>query len=148
MTPMRIHAITPEDWSEWLRMSLALYPHHTAADLERGMRDFAARLDAAVFIAERPDVSTCGFIEVGSRPYADGCKTSPVGYIEAWYTDPDVRRQGYGGALLKAAEAWAHAAGYREMASDSLLNNTVSHQAHARCGYQEVGRIVQFRKRL
>ena len=38
---------------------------------------------------------------------AHGCQSSPVGYIEAWYVDPDVRRQGYGHALLAAAEGWA-----------------------------------------
>ncbi len=145
---MRVRALTSVDWGEWLRMSRALFPHHTAAELEPGMRDFVARADAAVFIAERPDGSICGFVEVGARPYADGCSTGPVGYIEAWYTDPDVRRRGYGRALLRAAEDWARAAGYREMASDSGLDNTTSHCAHVQSGYQEVDRVVQFRKQL
>jgi aminoglycoside 6'-N-acetyltransferase I len=129
-------------------MSRALFPHHTETELEPGMRDFAARSDAAVFIAERPDGTSCGFVEIGARPYADGCSTGPVGYVEAWYTDPDVRRQGYGRALLRAAEDWARAAGHREMASDSQLGNTISHAAHVRSGYEEVDRVVQFRKDL
>ena len=104
-------------------MSVALFPDYTADDLAKGMREFRARSDGEVFIAEREDGSVAGFVEVGSRPYADGCETSPVGYIEAWYVDPDVRRSGYGRGLLKAAENWARSRGYHEMASDALLDN-------------------------
>jgi aminoglycoside 6'-N-acetyltransferase I len=129
-------------------MSNALFPDERRADLEPGMREFIARPDAAVFIAERPNGTSCGFVEVGTRSYADGCDTSPVAYIEAWYVDQDVRKMGYGRALLVAAEAWARRAGYREIASDALLDNTVSHQAHLRSGYEEVDRVVQYRKTL
>ena len=129
-------------------MSVALFPDYTADDLAKGMREFRARSDGEVFIAEREDGSVAGFVEVGSRPYADGCETSPVGYIEAWYVDPDVRRSGYGRDLLKAAENWARSRGYHEMASDALLDNEISHAAHYRAGYEEVDRVVQFRKGL
>jgi len=129
-------------------MSEALFPDERRADLERGMREFSTRPDTMVFIAERPDGASCGFVEVGTRPYADGCDSSPVAYIEAWYVDPDVRRSGYGRAMLAAAESWARNAGYREIASDALLDNVVSHQAHLRSGYQEVDRVVQYRKVL
>lgn len=134
------------DWSEWLRMSVALFPPHPAEAHAGDMRAFRERADAEVFVIERADGSLAGFVEVGARPYADGCETSPVGYIEAWYVDPDVRRQGYGKALLTAAESWARTRGYREMASDATLDNTVSHAAHRRAGYEEVDRVVQFRK--
>jgi aminoglycoside 6'-N-acetyltransferase I len=59
-----------------------------------------------------------------------------------------VRREGCGGALLVAAENWARSRGYREMASDALLGNDVSYSAHRKAGYQEVDRVVQFRKDL
>lgn len=129
-------------------MNVALFPEYSAAELESGMIEFRGRADGEVFIAERDDGSVAGFVEVGSRPYADGCDTSPVGYIEAWYVDPDVRRLGYGRALLGAAEEWARGQGYREMASDALIDNDVSYAAHRRAGYDEVERIVQFRKLL
>lgn len=129
-------------------MSRALFPQHSAENLEDGMREFRERGDATVFVAERDDGSLAGFVEVGARPYADGCDTSPVGYIEAWYVDPDVRRRGFGRALLAAAEQWAHDRGYREMASDSSLDNVISHAAHRRAGYEEVDRVMQFRKTL
>ena len=145
---MNVRAYRDADFPEWLRMSLALFPQHVEHDLASGMREHRARADGEVFVIEREDGRLAGFVEVGARPYADGCETSPVGYIEAWYVDPDVRRRGLGRALLAAAEAWARARGYREMASDALLDNTISHAAHRRAGFEEVDRVVQFRKAL
>jgi aminoglycoside 6'-N-acetyltransferase I len=136
------------DWADWIRMSRSLFPVESDRELTVDMRRFLARPDAAVFIAERPDGSVCGYVEVGARSHADGCDTSPVGYIEAWYIDADVRRAGYGRALLAAAESWAVEQGYREMASDALIDNAGSIEAHKRNGYVEVDRIVGFRKVL
>ncbi len=129
-------------------MSQGLFPDEPLEEIERGMRAFSAVKDGAVFIAERPDGTPCGFVEVGTRSIADGCETSPVGYVEAWYVDPDVRRRGYGRALLRAAEAWARDFGYSEIASDALIDNLTSHRAHLASGYEEVERVVLFRKSL
>jgi len=131
-------------------MSQALFANATADDLGAGMQEFRkrSRRDAEVFVVDRGDGTLAGFLEVGTRPYADGCDTSPVAYLEAWYVDPDVRRQGHGQALLDAAERWARECGYREMASDTQLDNAVSQAAHRQAGYQEVDRVVQFRKGL
>ena len=145
---MRIRAYRDSDWSEWLRMSVALFPEYSSDDLASGMREFRTRADGEVFVVDREDGSLAGFVEAGSRPYAEGCETSPVGYVEAWYVDDDVRRHGYGHALLEAAENWARSRGYREMASDALLHNETSHAAHRAAGYEEVERIVTFRKPL
>jgi aminoglycoside 6'-N-acetyltransferase I len=145
---MRVRPIEERDWADWRRMAEALLPDEDPREYEPEMRALLQREDAAVFVAERSDGSVCGYVEVGSRHYADGCATSPVGYIEAWYVDPDVRRSGYGRALLNAGEAWARSRGYSEMASDALIDNTVSHEAHIRSGYAEVERVVQFRKPL
>ena len=145
---MQIRAYHHDDWPAWLRMSVALFPDSEAEELATGMHEFLLQRDTALFVAERPDASVAGFVEVGTRPYADGCLTSPVGYVEAWYVDLDVRRTGYGRALLAAAEEWARGLGCREIASDALLDNDISHAAHRRAGYEEVERIVQFRKSL
>src|ERR1041384_7323696 len=146
MDRFRVRAYDGGDWSQWLRMSLALYPHHTADELADGMRAFQARADAAVFVAEQKGGALVGFVEIGARPYADGCVTTPVGYIEAWFVHPDARRQGCGVALLRAAGVWARQRGYRELASDTRVDNDVSYAAHRRAGFEEVERVVQFRK--
>lgn len=129
-------------------MSHALFPEFAPEDQDE-MRRTLARPDAAVLVLERDGgQSLAGFVEAGTRSVADGCLSSPIGYVEAWYVDPDARRAGSGRALLKAAEDWARAQGYTEMASDALLDNIVSHEAHKRSGYVEVDRVVIFRKPL
>ncbi|HTE44088.1 MAG TPA: GNAT family N-acetyltransferase [Gemmatimonadaceae bacterium] len=147
---MNIRRYRDSDWDDLVRMEFALLPH--AAEEDDGqaswMRQIVSNPEAAVFVAERADGSVCGFVEAGTRPYADGCDTSPVGYVEAWWVDNDMRRHGIGRALLRAAEDWARGKGYQEMASDALLDNLVSHEAHKRNGYEEVDRVVQFRKSL
>jgi GNAT superfamily N-acetyltransferase/catechol 2,3-dioxygenase-like lactoylglutathione lyase family enzyme len=129
-------------------MNRALFPGLTLDADEAEMRATAARTDAQVFVLDRGDGLLAGYVEVGERSIADGCESSPVGYIEAWYVDPDVRRSGYGRALLEAAENWARARGRIEMASDALLDNEVSHAAHRQSGYEEVDKVVTYRKSL
>ena len=145
---MRIRPYRESDWDEWLRMSRALFPGLVAED-EAEMRATLARPDAAVFVIDRETGGSLGgYVEVGERSVADGCPTGAVGYIEAWYVDPDLRRSGQGRALIEAAEGWARDRGYREMASDALIDNTVSHLAHRRIGFEEVDRVVTYRKSL
>jgi aminoglycoside 6'-N-acetyltransferase I len=134
------------DWPEWRRMRAVLWPHHTAAEHEADMRVWLARPDATVIVCVRPSGTLCGFDEVGLRPYADGCRTSPVAFLEGWYVDLDCRHAGLGRALIEAVEAWACARGLRELASDTLLDNASSQRAHERLGFVEVERAVRYRK--
>jgi aminoglycoside 6'-N-acetyltransferase I len=49
---------------------------------------------------------------------------------------------------VQAAEAWARSHGLKEIASDTQLENAISIQAHTALGYEEVERLVCFRKAL
>ncbi len=133
-------------------MRAALWPDADvdALWLEVG-RYFVARgeplLPHCVFVAEN-DGAIVGMLELSLRPYADGCDSSPVPFVEAWYVAPAARRSGIGGALVKAAEQWALDNGYTEMASDALLENVESEHAHKALGFEEVERAIRFRKAL
>jgi GNAT superfamily N-acetyltransferase/uncharacterized glyoxalase superfamily protein PhnB len=129
-------------------MNRALFPGLTLEADEAEMRVTLARPDAQVFVLDRGDGRLAGYVEAGERSIVDGCESSPVGYIEAWYVDPDIRRSGHGRALLERAEQWALDRGRSEMGSDALLDNDVSHEAHRRSGYEEVDKVVNFRKSL
>ena len=85
---------------------------------------------------------------VGTRKYAEGCTSSPVAYLEEWLVDADVRRQGVGRLLIAAAEAWAVANGYTELASDTTLDNEISLASHLALGFTEVERQINFIKKL
>ena len=82
------------------------------------------------------------------RDYVEGSSTSPVGYLEGVYVEPDFRRRGFAQALLRACEAWARERGCAEFASDCELENEVSAAFHARMGFAEVNRIRCFLKPL
>jgi aminoglycoside 6'-N-acetyltransferase I len=147
--PIAIRAYAPGDHAEWLRMRRALFDDLAPGNEEADAAAWLARPDATVLVAVRADGSgLAGFAELAERPYADGCDTSPVGYLEGWWVDADVRRQGVGAALVAAGIAWARARGYRELASDALLDNVTSHRAHEALGFAEVERAVKYRMPL
>jgi aminoglycoside 6'-N-acetyltransferase I len=87
-----------------------------------------------------------GFIEVALRAFADGCDSMPVPHVEGWYVEPAARRQGIARRLIDAVETWAGARGFNELASDTETHNVQSAFAHASCGFQEVERLIKFRK--
>jgi GNAT superfamily N-acetyltransferase len=105
-------------------------------------------ISVAAFVAVRPSGGLCGFLEASIRPYAEDCATRPVGYIEGWFVDADLRRQGVGRRLLEAAELWATTEGCKEIASDAQMENEVSLAAHKALGFEESSRDVHLRKPL
>ncbi|PWH11912.1 MAG: hypothetical protein DDG60_15770 [Anaerolineae bacterium] len=145
---MNIRRLQPSDWDEWLRMRCALWDDTTPEEHRAEMRSLLADPDSPVFVAECSDGRLGGFLEGGIRNYAEGCDTSPVGYIEGWYVEAHLRRKGVGRALVAAMEDWARERGLTEVASDTWLENEISILAHQRLGYQEVERVVCFVKKL
>ncbi|MGH7824523.1 MAG: aminoglycoside 6'-N-acetyltransferase [Candidatus Binatia bacterium] len=148
-TGVVVRYVKQEDWSEWLRMRRALWPR---CSRERHESEMSAMLQdqapTAVFVSRRGESALCGFIELAIRPFAEGCQTGPVGYIEGWYVDPDFRWRGIGRSLVAAAEQWARSKGCKEMASDTEVSNLDSEEAHRRLGYTECSRLVHFKKDL
>lgn len=136
---MQVRPFVERDRAELVRLARALFP-------DAGDDLFSP--GSTWFVLDRGDGRLGGYIEAGTRPYADGCDTSPVAYVEAWFVDEDLRRHGWGGRLVAAVEAWARGAGHRELASGALLDNATSIAAHESLGFREVERQVHFAKKL
>ena len=146
-----VRAAVPGDASAWVRMREALWPEEGASPHGREVEQFfagALRLPLEVLIAEDVDGRAIGFAELSIRPYAEGCETDRVAFLEGWYVEPEHRRRGAGRALVKAAEEWAAAQGCTEFGSDALIDNTASAAAHAAVGFEEVAQVRCFLKRL
>ncbi len=151
-----VRVATPADRDAWLRLRAALWPGDAPGDAEEHAREIDAHLDARGEDARWPqeallaelDGEVVGLAEVSVRPYAEGCETRDVGYLEGWYVAPGHRRRGVGRALVRAAEAWARARGCAELASDTDPDNDVSRRAHAACGFEDAGLVRCFRRRL
>jgi len=144
----QIRRATAEDKPEWLRMRQGLWPEAPTEYLDFDMDELLAEPDYVVYVASGTDGNLIAFIEVGLRDYSEGCETSPVGYIEAWYVDEHVRGQKLGKEMVHVAESWAREKGCTEMASDTWLENETSIAAHLKMGYDEAERLVHFVKRL
>jgi aminoglycoside 6'-N-acetyltransferase I len=145
---MHVRPVAEPDFDQWLRMRCALWPDADAADLRSELQGYLEPADHAALVAEDGDGRLVGFIELSLRNIVDSCESSPVGYIEGWFVDADRRHQGVGRALVAAGEAWARGRGCTEMGSDSELDNTASQAAHRALGYQETGKVVNFRRSL
>ena len=150
---MKIKLATQADAGGWSVLRAALWPETDARQLRVEVDAFflseiPQAMLAAVFLAENDSGTLVGMLELSLRPYADGCESSPVPFVEGWYVAPRSRQRGVGGALVKAAENWAIVQGYSEMASDALLENTISERAHKALGFDEVERAIRFRKEL
>jgi aminoglycoside 6'-N-acetyltransferase I len=147
---MRIRAVDERDVGVWAQMRHALWPDADANELAQECAAFFVRptLIDAVFVAENESGALVGFVELSLRSHAEGCSASPVPYVEGWYVASEARRDGVGRALIDAAEDWALKLGHAEIASDALLDNSVSIEAHAALGFAVVERAVHFRKPL
>jgi putative acetyltransferase len=153
----QVRPVCDGDQAEWLRMRALLWPDCSAGQHASEIAAFFGTpssgwsepfIAVTAFVAVRPAGGLCGFLEASIRPYAEDCESRPVGYVEGWFVDADMRRQGIGRRLMAAAEAWAKTQGCREMASDAQTENTVSLDAHKALGYQESSRAVHLRKWL
>jgi aminoglycoside 6'-N-acetyltransferase I len=130
----------------WAGMRQALWPHHSLAELASELDDMATGPFAGfgAFDGER----IVGFAEASERSYGDNCDTAPVAWLEGIMVLAPYRRGNVARRLVAAVEAWARAAGHRELGSDAELDNLVSRVAHARWGFAETGRSVLYRKVL
>ncbi|QDT38855.1 GNAT family N-acetyltransferase [Stratiformator vulcanicus] len=144
---MEVRQIGQEDRDEWLKLRTRLWPTESGEPMTSASHVTLDNQHAAVFVAEH-EGRLVGFAEVSVRAQAEGCRTSPVGYLEGWYVDAANRSSGVGGTLVKAAEDWASQQGCREMASDCVLGNTVGLVAHEHLGYRPTVKSVFLRKSL
>ncbi len=105
------------------------------------------------------DVSTCfllqeasnyiGFIELNVRnDYVEGADDVPVAYIEGLYVQKEFRHKRLGLLLIQKAEEWARSKGFKQLCSDTELENETSISFHHAAGFTEVSRIICFAKSL
>ena len=142
------------DCSQLALLRQALWPQASVTEHQSELEailagEWSAIYPYVILVAETAAANLVGFAEVTLRSRADSCNPSqPVGYLEGWFVSDGYRRQGIGGELLYAAENWARAQGCAEMASDTWIDNDLSHRAHEAHGFQVVDRCVNYRKKL
>lgn len=132
-----IRPATLRDIETWVDLRLALWPSAERAELALEVPRMAENPDTLNLIAWDGDEAV-GLLEVEIRAHAPGSKGDAVPYLEGWYVAEGQRRQGVGGALVRAAEEWARRRGFSAMASDTSIGYPDSPAAHAALGYEVV----------
>lgn len=149
---VRIRPAKPDDAAAWLHLRSCLWPDGPEAKHRKEIDSYSAgslpRRPWAVLLAEDRDGQIIGLVELSLRPYAEGCHTMPVAYLEGLFVAPEFRRKGTGRSLVLAAEAWGRSQDCTELASDAVPDNDVSVATHMSLGFTDVGTIRCFRKQL
>lgn len=127
-------------------MRLELWPDSEERELDALLA--LPRTKGLVIVATSGEGELEGFAEFGLRKFADGCKTSPVAYLEGIWVDPSLRRSSIASDLVREGETWARSLALTELASDCELDNVGSQAFHLAAGFEEVQRSVCFRRRL
>jgi aminoglycoside 6'-N-acetyltransferase I len=134
----------------WLSLRKALWPQSTREEHLSEMSSFLSSPERyAQFVAYSSLGDAVGLVEASVRSdYVNGAESSPVAFLEGIYVVPQARRKGIAAGLVAAVTGWALEVGCRELASDALLENPVSHAVHRALGFQETERVVFFRRVL
>jgi len=135
------------DLANWAQMRAELWPcssrQEHLAELEEGSKSTSFRGWVAL-----SDDRCIGFAEAYIRPFANGCDSRPVVFLEGIWVGPDFRRFGVGRALVESVAEWARAQGIYELGSDAELTNTLSQTCHLKWGFEETERVVYYRMKL
>ena len=142
-----LRRVMQEDKAEWFRMRKGIWPDVPDNYMTFDMDRLLANVDYFVIFACDGD-QPIGLTEAQIRDHAEGCETSPVGYLEGWFVQEEYRGKRIAGLMTQAAENWMREKGCTEVASDTWLDNEPSIRAHVNMGYHEVERLVHFVKRL
>lgn len=135
------------DRAVWAQMRAALWPQENGPAHAEEIDRILAAADAWAVIAVA-EAAAAGFAEIAIRSAANGCESAPVAFLEGIWVEPQFRRRGIGARLIAHAEAFVAARGFRELGSDTPIDNTASQAAHLAWGFSETERVVYFRKLL
>jgi aminoglycoside 6'-N-acetyltransferase I len=143
-----IREMGASDCAAWIDMRDSLWPGEPPSGHVRAIAAILASDTAWGFIAESIEGTPAAFAELAIRPYANGCDSEPVPFLEGIFVRPQFRRKRAGARLIAHVETFVTARGFRELGSDALIDNHESHAAHRGWGFSETERVVYFRKIL
>jgi aminoglycoside 6'-N-acetyltransferase I len=140
---------TPSDSGTWLDLALKLWPYEDRALLERFYHE---RFDSdryRTIFCQTDEGKSIAFADLSIRQeYVEGSDTSPVGYVEGLYVEPEYRKQGIASELVRMGETWSRERGCSEYGSDTELSNVDSQNFHERYGFEKAETIVHFIKKI
>jgi len=129
-------------------LAVKMWDENTIEEMTAEFEMIIEDKDAAVFLYYDGG-KAIGFAQCQLRhDYVEGTETSPVGYLEGIFVEEDYRGKGYAKKLLSVCENWAKDMGCSEFASDCELDNVGSLRFHMAMGFEEVNRVICFKKNI
>lgn len=150
MSHALIRQCANNDQPDWLALRMALWPNSTHDEHLAEMAEMLQQPGRFIqFLAREESGDAVGLLEMSIRSdYVNGTEGGPVAFLEGLFVVPERRGKGVARQLIRAAETWAGAHGYSELASDALLENEAAQAVHRALGFEETERVVFFRKVL
>ena len=138
----------PSDFEDWVDFALALFTEAKRPEMAAELRRIDQLSKYQTFFARTPERAV-GYATLTIRTdHVEGATTTPVGYLEAIYVDPDFRNNGIAKALYSVGESWCKEKGCTEMGSDTWHWNTAAQDFHKRLGFREEDILVHFYKKI
>ena len=102
----------------------------------------------AVVMVSEADSQVIAYMEATLRPFVDGCKEGPVGFIEGWYIEDAYRESDAFQLLLNGITLWTKAQGGLEIMCDVPTDEVELLAQHEASGFEKVQRVVMVSKPL
>ena len=141
-----IRKATKNDIEMIASLAVLMWDDSSVDELADEFSEILLKDDAQIFLKCEDDIPV-GFAQCQLRyDYVEGTETTPVGYLEGIFIMENYRNRGYAKELLNECEMWANDKGCKEFASDCEIDNDISLEFHLSMGFEEVNRIICFRK--
>lgn len=136
MSKFQIKPMAESDFADWLSMCNQLHTDNTSEQNEKDLRQIQKDSRYEPFIARHESGKAAGYIELSTRTdYVEGSDSSPVGYVESIFVQPEYRKHGLGRQMIEWAEDWCRQKGFTQLGSDALMDNSDSHAFHKSVGF-------------
>lgn len=124
-----------------------LWNEHSVSELKSEFENLLTK--STTFFIAYENNEPIGFAQISLRfDYVEGTTSSPVAYLEGIYVKNAYRANGIAKSLIKECEKWARSNNCKQFASDCEILNEASYNFHLHCGFEEVNRIICFKKEL
>jgi len=145
---MNIASVLTEDFKEWVKMGLLLWPKHSRSEISEEFKQILISNTEIAFVAKE-NGTPVGFVTVSiKKEHVPGATTYPVGYLEGLYIKKEYRNKGIARELVKTAEDWIKSKGCKEIGSDTWDWNKESIEFHKKLGFTVHSTLVHFIKKL